>query len=569
METRLRLSSFEHLVCISLFLLVLCAGLPVPDQTLASVSQNRDIIPRYGLFELSIKPDATYDNPFFDVALEARFIAPDGGWRAIKGFHYGGGVWKIRFRPDQAGRWTYTYVMSGKGGFRKEKGGTFDSTPSIAEGPVWRHPENPHRWVFANGKPYFPVGLQDCVSPRGGSQLPDDMVIDGEGRTDNAGRRISQEEYFSIYGQAGFNLFRFSQQNCSYPLLDDLDHYREAESIATDKLLSLARKHGFRVMFGFFGFYRSWLYGSRPVRIFNRILQSVLGVQVERPIHYENHEILSKEKRFIDYAVARWGVYVDFWELLNEREASDTWTTLIANYVRSVDPDRKPISTSWEKPHLAAIDINAPHWYESESELQSDLRVVEKASEWKAAGKPVIVGEQGNTGMNWDPLSGQRMRIRAWTALFQEISLVFWNTSWSKAGMHGGQYSAGRVANIYLGPEERSYIRVLHDFSGRLDAGARMLFVESSSPDSVRAYGLFSNVGAGVYLHHFNNHTSAVKQTKITIEFPRSKKPTKELFGEWIEPSTGRVLTRVRVLPRRQTLDVPPFTVDLALLITS
>jgi hypothetical protein len=551
----------------AILMIASCAARPVPGQALTIESRSADSISRYDVLELSFKHNGFYDNKFFDVTLEVVFTSPGGVQRRAKGFFYGGDLWKVRFRPDQVGRWTYTYVMIGKGGFRKEGGGTFDSTPSTAEGPIRRHPENPHRWVFANGRPYFPIGLQDCVVARG-SQLPDDRAIDGEGRTDHAGRRISQEEYFSIYGQAGFNLFRFSQQNCSYPLFDDLDHYREAESIATDQLLSLARKHGFRVMFGIFGFYPSRPdERSRSVRIVNRILQSVLGIQSEPPINDESDEILSKEKRFIDYAVARWGVYVDFWELLNEREASDKWTTLIANHVRSVDPDQKPISTSWEKPHLSAIDINAPHWYESESELKSDLRVVEQASEWKTAGKPVIVGEQGNTGMNWDPLSGQRMRIRAWTALFQEISLVFWNTSWSKAGMHGGRYNAGQAANIYLGPEERSYIRVLHDFSGRLDAGVRMVFVESSSPDSVRAYGLFSNLTGGVYLHRFDNHTSAAHRTKITIDF--SDKPTKELFGEWIEPSTGRVLTRVRVLPGRQTLEVPPFTVDLALLISS
>jgi len=552
----------------TIFMTASSAATPVPGQAVAVESRRADSILRYDILALSFKHNGVYDNKFFDVILEVVFNSPSGVQRHVKGFFYGGDLWKVRFRPDQAGRWTYTYVMTGKGGFRKKGNGTFDSTPSIAEGPVRRHPENPHRWVFANGKPYFPIGLQDCIVARG-SRLPDDMVIDGEGRTDNAGRRISQEEYFSIYGQAGFNLFRFSQQNCSHPIFDDLDHYREAESVATDKLLSLARKHGFRVMFGFFGFYRTWLYESRPMRIINRILERAMGVQLERPIHYENQEKLLKEKRFIDYAVARWGVYVDFWELLNEREASDEWTTLIANYVRSVDPDRKPISTSWEKPNLPAIDINAPHWYESESELQSDLRVVEQASNWKAAGKAVIVGEQGNTGMNWDPLSGQRMRIRAWTALFQEISLVFWNTSWSKAGMYGGRYNAGHVANIYLGPEERSYMRVLHNFSSRLDAGVRMVSIESSSPDSIRAYGLFSNLAAGVYLHRFNNHTSAVHGTRITIEFARSEEPTKKLFGEWIEPSTGRVLKRVRVLPGRQALDVPPFTVDLALLITS
>jgi hypothetical protein len=48
---------------------------------------------------------------------------------------------------------------------------------------------------------------------------------------------------------------RFSQDNCFYRFFDDLDDYREAESKATDELLILTRKHGFRVMFGFFGFY--------------------------------------------------------------------------------------------------------------------------------------------------------------------------------------------------------------------------------------------------------------------------------------------------------------------------
>jgi hypothetical protein len=545
--------------------LMIAGGSPSPvlAEVSATESRSTNSVARYDILELSFKHNGIYDNNFFDVTLDVVFTSPSGVQRRIKGFFYGGDLWKVRFLPDEVGRWTYTYVMTGKEGFRAEKAGAFDCTPSSAEGPVRRHPENPHRWVFANGKAYFPVGMNDCVGLRG-SDFPL-AAIDGEKRSDKP-REVLQDKYFAIYGEAGFNLYRFSQQNCSFSLFDDLDHYREPESIATDKLLSLARKHGFRIMFGFFGFHRSRPDGSRLVRYLNRIMDRALGASVGPPI---NQEMVSKEKRFIDYVVARWGAYVDFWELLNEREASDEWTTLIANYVRSVDPYKKPISTSWEKPHLPAIDINAPHWYEHESELRSDLRVVKQASKWKAAGKPVIVGEQGNTGMNWDPLSGRRMRIRAWTALFQEISLVFWNTSWSKAGMFQGRYNPGPdAANIYLGPEERSYVRVLHDFSGRLDAGVRMVSVESSSPDSVRVYGLRSDVVVGIYLYHFSNHTSVVHGTKITIDFTRPDEPTNELVGEWIEPSTGRVLTRARVLPGRQTLDVPPFTIDLALLVT-
>jgi hypothetical protein len=171
--------------------------------------------------------------------------------------------------------------------------------------------------------------------------------------------------------------------------------------------------------------------------------------------------------------------------------------------------------------------------------------------------------------MNWDPLSGQRMRIRTWTALFQEISFIFWNTSWSKAGMHLGRYSPGKVANIYLGPEERGYMRVLQDFASRLDAGVRMTPVEVSLPTSMRAYGLLSSRVAAAYFHHFENHATATPDAKITLALPGTAPAADNLMGAWLDPSSGAVIAHVQVPPGRQMLAVPPFTVDLALLVSS
>jgi hypothetical protein len=549
-----------------------CGDGPASGKAFVTESRNADFIPLYGILELSFKHYGVYENNFFDVTLDVIFTSPGGTQRRIKGFYYGGDLWMVRFRPHQPGRWTYTYVLTGKGNFRKDGNGAFDCTPGSAEGLVRRHPQNTYRWVFANGKAYFPIGLQDCFLPHGTrlrnhEDLFEGMAIDGGKRSDKM-VPISVEEYFSIYGQAGFNLFRFSQKNCSYILYNDLDNYRIEESIATDKLLSLARNHGFRVLFGFFGSHGNWTHGNRLIRVLRRAMQKTLGRLEEAIEAPDDQETIAKEKRFIEYSIARWGVYVDFWELLNERKASDKWTNLMADHVRSVDPDRKPVSTSWEKPYLPSIDINTPHWYESESELTSDLQVQQKAAKWKQAGKPVIVSEQGNTGMNWDPRSGLRMRIRTWTALFQEISFIFWNTSWSKAGMFNGHYTPGSFANIYLGPEERGFIRVLQDFSARLNAGVRMVPVEVSSPEHFRAYGLLSSTVTAAYLHHFKEHTTKVHGAKITLELPGKSGGSGMLVGEWIEPSTGNVVLRVRVPPGQQTLDVPPFTVDLALLVT-
>lgn len=530
---------------------------PGATWTAVETSPSGNPVRRYGIFELTFKNSGTFENSFLDVDLQVLFTSPSGVQRRVNGFFYDENLWKVRFRPDEVGPWTFSYAVTVHGEFREAGTGTFESSPGDDRGPVRRSPDNPFRWIYADGTPYFPIGLQDCFSAHGDKLDP--AFIDGEKRDDNKARQTSWGEYFSIYADAGFNLVRFSPNNCSYPLFDDLEHYRLAESKATDELLASARDRGFRVMFGFFGSY------PNPGRADSRtsLIQRLLGGGASA----SDEAKFAREKRFAAYCVARWGVFVDFWELLNETDAPDAWTTGMAKYVRSVDPDQKPVSTSWERPYLSTIDINAPHWYESESEFQSDLRVQEQAAGWKKGGKPVIVGEQGNTGMNWDPLSGQRMRVRSWTALFQEIAFVFWNVGWSKYGMFQGVYTPGGDANIYLGPEERVFTRVLQDFSSRLDAQVRPVPIQVSAPDRVRGYGLVSNQVAAVYLHHFSDHSTVTRDLRIALDLPAPLRAAPALVGDWIDPATGNVMAGRHIAAGTTWLDVPPFTIDLALLL--
>ena len=554
-----KLILFASLISLTLFFFASCKGQQVSKDLHVIESLNADSILRHHILELSFRHNGVYSDNFFDVEISTVFTSPSGATREIKGFYYNNDVWKVRFRPAEAGLWNYMYKFIGKGGYQNEGKGIFNCLPSDQDGQILRNPANPYRWIYSNGKPYFPIGVQEGV----GTELGDKM-IDGEGRNDGKARTVTLDEYFSIYGKVGFNLFRFSQKNASYALYDDLDHYRIDEALATDKLLSIACGHGFRVMFGIFGFHENWMQGgNRFIRFFKRTMNNILGTKEEALFKPDNKKIILKEKRFIDYAVARWGVYADFWELLNEREASDEWTTIMADYIHLIDPYSRPVSTSYEKPNLPAIDINAPHWYESESEFQSDVRVQQVASKWKQWNKPVIVGEHGNSGANWDPLSSRRMRIRIWTALFNEISFIFWNTSWSKFG------NSNVCANIYLGPEERGYIRVLRDYSSRLDSDIQITAVEVSPSDGVRAFGLRSNSLSAVYLHHFDNHSNPVNDVSISVKLPDNANSNKDqdLIGEWIDPATGRVLSRFIVSPDNQNLKVPSFTIDLALFV--
>jgi len=165
--------------------------------------------------------------------------------------------------------------------------------------------------------------------------------------------------------------------------------------------------------------------------------------------------------------------------------------------------------------------------------------------------------------MNWDPSSALRMRIRAWTALFQEIGLIFWNTSWSKAGMNGGRYTPG-AANIYLGPEERNYIRILSDFSSHLDPGVKIA-PASVRGGTVRAYALQSSRLSAGYLHHYGDHTAPATGVEIKLPLPQGR----PLAAQWIDPATGKVLKRASLQSVDETLRAPPFSVDITLLVYS
>jgi hypothetical protein len=552
-------------------------------------SQNLAKLPPYEVFEITFEHDHRYANPYFDVDIAVTFTSPSGRQSQIGGFHYGSlekpkievvtdappgkmrkvvkyvfdrqNVWKARLAPGETGRWTYRFVFANRQGAKATGSGAFEcaADPQVRNhGFVRRHPTNPFRWVFDDGSPYFPIGLQDGVFDNTGTgSVLAVMAIDGGFRPDRKGRpdpppgdafkigppkHVSGEEYFKTYGRAGFNLFRFSQQNFSLPLYRDLDHYLVQEGAMVDELLVCARKHGFRIFYGFFGY------------------QPVFAE------HPENAEGMAKVKRFVKYSVDRWGAYVDFWEFLNEQKADARWYEILSPYLRSLDPYQHPITTSWERPELPGIEINAPHWYCGiGDELGSDRQTAAAAERWKKFNKPVIVGEQGNSaskkelqvpgvGGVWDIRSAVRMRIRNWTALFHEIAFIFWNTSYAKDGHY---------MNIYLGPEERQYVRVMQDFADRLDKDVRMATVTVSDPKAVRAYGLASKDRAAVYLHHFASHDTDAKGVKLTLDVPKAGK------GCWYSPETGEVLGRMDVAEGRQTLEAPAFKIDAALLVAA
>jgi hypothetical protein len=497
------------------------------------------MVGRYAVYELSFDyPSAGYANPWDHPPLTVTFTAPSGAHLAVGGFYVPPDRWKVRFAPAQLGRYAWHAAFTAATGTRTDRG-AFTVVESGAPGFVRRYPPNPFRWVFDDGTPYYPLGLQDCTDDRDHSGDPfDDFGFDGGFRPHNfhLGSKTDMDTYLDAYAAAGFNLWRWTVDNCSFRLWERIapegNLYLPQELEWGDQLVTTLRAKGFRIYANVFGF-------APPFP----------NATAESPE-------MEAVQRYVRYFVNRYAAYVDFWELMNEATASDEWYATVAETVRAYDPYDHPIATSWERPDLAAIDLTSPHWYQTEDELESDRVTAERIRALRGHGKPIVFGEHGNAGVNWDERSATRMRLRTWTAFFEQATLIFWNSSFGK------DYHAG-AANIYLGPEERGYARALQDFTAGFDPAAVPVPGVTSAPDRVRAYGLRSANAYAVYLVNFTDHTNPTGGVSLMADVPVAG------TAIWYDPATGNMVATVPVTAGRHTLPVPDFVTDLALKISA
>ena len=121
-----------------------------------SLSQN---VEQWDRFELTLNGPSD-KNPFVDYYLTVNFsFSDDDEMFLVHGFYDGDGVYKARFMPNKIGPWKYhtssnVESMNGiTGSFN-----VIQPTNQYNYGPVNVDYTTNRSFIFANGKPYFPVG---------------------------------------------------------------------------------------------------------------------------------------------------------------------------------------------------------------------------------------------------------------------------------------------------------------------------------------------------------------------------------------------------------------------------
>jgi outer membrane protein assembly factor BamB len=459
------------------------------------------------IVEINLKSKNNFINPWTEGYLSADLIAPSGRPIHVDGFYYDDNVWKIRFNPPEKGVWYYTLVWNDHGLVNSMQG-KFNSKSDTQNTYLKISPDNPRRLTL-DGKTIFNgVGIQDAVLDfnKDGNALNDFDI--GNNLTirstisapvqkqlediKNNKDIISLKKYIDIYGPngAGFNLFRFGVGNASNALYRDIFGvpfvYSTIDTEMIDKLFQELRQNNMHIWFSLFSFY----------------LPSSNNLDVVQRSHLDS---------YIRYVIARYGAYIDIWELVNEFELSNESKKFLIDEIKKYDFENRLITIFPEDTKTSGIDIISPHWYETEPLSDSDKVTSEYIDRFKDISKPVIFGEQGNVTLNWGETSAERMRVRLWTAFYKEGMIIFWSNSFAKGTSPDLPYF---YANIYLGGEERQYIDVLQ----KLTAG----FLLSSKPISfdlsrkgIRGYGLISQDNFTAYYVHYSRWLESTKFTQV------------------------------------------------------
>jgi len=130
----------------------------------ATVSDNSaqfTLVPKWGRFEQAFRSGKTYDNPLQDTELRVIFTAPSGQSRLIYGFWDGDRTWKVRFSPNEVGKWHYsTSCFDTENEGLNNRSGTFVCTAASGKtvfdkhGPVGISRDHRHL-AHADGTPFF------------------------------------------------------------------------------------------------------------------------------------------------------------------------------------------------------------------------------------------------------------------------------------------------------------------------------------------------------------------------------------------------------------------------------
>lgn len=375
---------------------------------IASLESSCATVHQFERCELTLRLEGDIANPYDpdDVAVEAEFRPEAGAPVRVEGFHYepyelsgeggreqlrsaGPPVWKVRFAPRRLGRWHYEVTVTTPSGAERRAGGPFLVVGSGDRGFVQLDRAG-RRLQFETGAPYIPIGESLCW-----------------------GTRREYEQWIRQLGQQRANYIRVWMAPWSLGIEtreSGLGRYDQRRAWLLDRLFEQSEAAGLYwqlclLNHGSFSQSEDADWHGNPYNLEH-------GGMCRLPNDFlRDPQAIAMYQRQLRYIVSRWGAHrhLAVWELFNEGDLGEfamedliAWTARTSEFLRTLDPYGRPITTSFNSAspeavwRLPAIDIVQLHLYDRPDFVPAftDPAITQLAD---AYGKPVLVGEFGWT----------------------------------------------------------------------------------------------------------------------------------------------------------------------------
>jgi hypothetical protein len=291
-------------------------------------------IPYRSVGEWSFESETVYSEPFVDLVLDATFVAPSGRTLSMPAFYDGGGVWRVRFSPDEVGRWQYR-VAARPADPALEQEGAFTATETASAGFLKSTPGRAWGFETESGEPVFLMG--DTVYNLFGAAY---CGMDVRG-------------FLRRRAQQGFNFFRVRMQVSPY---HPPEGYSEWQTRSTWPWGGSEQSPRFdRLNLAYFRSVDQVVQAAAELGVGFEMIMEAWGF--EYPFNNRAVFLPEWEEVWMRYLVARYDAYasVYFWTLMNEYEfypdgnarhtgVEDRWAMRRARWIKSLSPHGHVIS---------------------------------------------------------------------------------------------------------------------------------------------------------------------------------------------------------------------------------
>ncbi|MCL4784140.1 MAG: DUF5060 domain-containing protein [Bryobacterales bacterium] len=384
--------------------------------------------------EIEMASPAAPSNPFDpNVArVDAEVALPSGGKLSVPAFWYQGyqrrlvnpeatgvdrvealtpegpAAWRIRFASPEVGRHRVTvkWTIDGKSG--QEAPIVVDIKPGSRAGFLRVSPRNPRYLEHGNGDGFFAIGENLCMYEKREGTYYFDRILPKLASNGANYVRLWQEYYvpqdLSVEAGAGDGAFT------GFPLetqATGLGRYDLASAWRLDHVTRECERQDIYYQIAFE--MTVWWQTRQKYRWPRNPYNAANGGPCVKPEDYFTSPVARElVKRRLRYSVARWGwsMHLAAWELWNEVDnnehfdpaANEDWHREMARYLKSIDPWRHLITTSWRDSRMFAlpeIDLVQAHSYWDAEYDAAQYTLQDSDHLMRPYGKPFFFGEQG------------------------------------------------------------------------------------------------------------------------------------------------------------------------------